>query len=95
MTASKNAGKTRGKPFEPGNPGGPGRPEGSRSKASLVADALADGELEGIVRTVIEAAKGGDLRAAEAVLARVWPVRKGRLVSLNLPSIQRAADVVA
>ena len=43
----------------------------------------------------MEAAKGGDLRAAEIVLARIWPVKKGRTVSLKLPSVETAKDIVA
>ena len=40
--ATKNAGKTRGKPFELGNPGGPGRPEGSRNRATVLLDEYGD-----------------------------------------------------
>ena len=58
-------------------------------------DALAQGEASEIVQKVLEAAKGGDMRAAELVLSRVWPVRKGRPVCLTLPDIKTAADVVA
>ncbi|HMF19639.1 MAG TPA: DUF5681 domain-containing protein, partial [Gemmataceae bacterium] len=81
--------------FKPGNPGGPGRPQGSRNKASLLLDELADGEASFILTQVMEAAKGGDMRAAEIILARIWPVKKGRPISLQLPSIKTAHDVVA
>ena len=93
---SKNDQQT-GKPglFEPGGPGGPGRPVGSRNRATLALDALAEGEGETILRQVMEAAKGGDMRAAEIILGRIWPARKGRLVSLKLPSIKTAQDLVA
>lgn len=93
---SSNNGRKSGKHlFGPGNPGGPGRPSGSRNKASLIADALADGELEGIVRSVIEDAKAGDPKAREIILNRAWPPRKGRPVALNLPPIADAKDLVA
>jgi hypothetical protein len=96
MSKSKNEDQTK-KPgmFEPGGPGGPGRREGSRNKATLVLDQIADGAGEEILRTMVEAAKGGDMRAAELILSRIWPVRKGRPVSLDLPSIQTAADLNA
>jgi hypothetical protein len=81
--------------FAPGNPGGPGRPEGSRNKATILLDQLADGDAEKIVRKVLDAANDGDLKAAEMILARVWPVRKGRRVSLNLPAVSTPQDVVA
>lgn len=94
--ASKNAPKAnRGRPFEPGNPGGPGRPQGSRNKATLALDKLADGDAEAILKKQLEIAKEGDQRAAEMILSRVWPARKSRPVTLKLPAIQSAADVVA
>ena len=78
--------KTRGRPFPKGNPGGPGRPAGSRNKATLLLDEIADGEAAGVLRDVIAKAKSGDLRAAEILLSRAWPVRKGRPVTFDLPS---------
>ena len=94
--ASKNPVQTRGRPFEPGNPGGPGRPAGSRNKATLALDKIADDAGEDILNKMVETAKGGDLRAADLVLQRIWPVRKGRPLSLSLPLpvIKTAADVV-
>lgn len=92
---SKNDEQTK-KPglFEPGGPGGPGRKAGSRNAASIALDRLAEGEGEALLKQVLESAKGGDMRAAELVLARIWPVRKGRPVTLNLPSISTTDDVV-
>ena len=93
--ASKNEGKTRGKPFRPGNPGGPGRPAGSRNRATLLLDKLAEEDGKDILAKTIEAAKAGDLRAADIVLSRVWPVRRGgRPVVFELPPIETAADIV-
>lgn len=96
--ASKNDKKTRGKPFQPGNPGnpgGPGRPEGSRNMATVLLDRLASGDAEAVLLKQLELAKAGDQRAAEIVLSRVWPTRKSRPVSLTLPAIKTAADVVS
>jgi hypothetical protein len=95
VAASKKAGETRGRPFEPGNPGGPGRPAGSRNKATLALDKIADDAGEDILNKMVEAAKDGDLRAAELVLQRIWPARKSRPIALTLPAIQSASDVVA
>jgi hypothetical protein len=82
--------------FEPGGPGGPGRPAGSRNKATLALDKIADDAGEDILKAMVEAAKGGDIRSADLVLQRIWPVRKGRPMSLSLPLpvIKTAADVV-
>ena len=71
--------------FQPGHPGGPGRPAGSRNKATLALDKIAEDAGQDILKTMVEAAKGGDMRAAELVLQRIWPVRKGRPLSLSLP----------
>ena len=80
--------------FKPGWKGGPGRPQGSRNAATLALDKLAEGEGEALLKKVMEEAKGGDMRAAEIILARIWPVRKGRPVALDLPAMESAADVV-
>jgi len=94
--ASKNGTKSpSGRPFEKGNPGGPGRPAGSRNRATLLLDRLAETDGRDILTKTIEAAKGGDLRAADIVLSRVWPVRRGgRPVTFELPPIATAADLV-
>jgi hypothetical protein len=55
---------------------------------------MAEGEAKDIARKLIDAAKDGDMRAAELVLARVWPARKGRPVSVELPEIEGIQDVV-
>ena len=96
MSASKNPEQTRGRPFEPGNPGGPGRPVGSRNKATLALDKIADDAGKAILKAMVETAKAGDMRAAELVLSRIWPARKGgRPIAIELLKIQTAADVVA
>jgi hypothetical protein len=81
--------------FEPGGPGGPGRPQGSRNKATLALDQIAEDAGQGILDKLVEGAKGGDMRAAELVLQRIWPARKSRPISLALPAIRSASDVVA
>jgi hypothetical protein len=84
-----------GRPFEPGNNANPaGRPAGSRNKATLILDALADGEAEEILKMVLEAATGGDARAQEMFLARCWPARKSRKVSFTIPPMEKASDLV-
>ena len=49
---------------------------------------------EAILRTAVEQAKGGDQRAAELILSRVWPARKGRPVMMELPQIEAPGDLV-
>lgn len=81
--------------FQSGNPGGPGRPVGSRNKATLLLDQMAASGAQAVLRKQMELAKDGDQRAAELILSRVWPVRKGRPVKLDLPAIDTAANVVS
>lgn len=92
---TKNGKKSEDTRFQPGNPGGPGRPAGSRNKATVALDKLAENDAKDILQKQIEMAKEGDQRAAEVILGRVWPARKGRPVTLELPKIETAADIVS
>ena len=96
MSTTKTDKKPRGRPFEKGNRANPnGRPAGSRNAATLLLDKMAEDDANGIGRVVIDAAKAGDMRAAELVLSRIWPARKGgRTIELELPTIETAADAV-
>ena len=87
---SKNGGQ-----FLPGNRRGRGRPAGSRNAASIALDEIAAGEGENVLRQVLEQALAGDLKAAEMLLARVWPVKRGRPVRLQLPAVDTADGVAA
>ncbi len=80
--------------FARGNPGGPGRPPGARHAALAALDAIGAEAAEAVLRRVAEDAKGGDLRAAEILLRRLWPERKGRAVAVELPAVATGADLV-
>ena len=80
--------------FARGNPGGPGRPKGVRHAAFAALDAIGTEAAEEVLRTVVDAARGGDLRAADLLLRRLWPERKGRPVEVALPPVTNAADLV-
>ena len=88
----KNERKTRGKPFEPGNPG---KPKGARHKTTLLAEKLMSEDAEAIVKTVIEAAKSGDLTAARLVLDRIAPPRKANPIDIALPPLEGAEGIAA
>lgn len=81
--------KTRGKPFEPGNPG---KPKGARSRATLAAEALLDGEAESLTRKAVEMALDGDTVALRLCLERLVPPRKERPLAIDLPTITGAQD---
>ena len=98
MTApdsSKNEKKTKPGIFEPGGPGGPGRPEGSRNRATLILDQIAGSKAKEIMARVVQAAEGGDMRACELLLSRMWPPRKGSLRAYPIRSVESAADISA
>jgi hypothetical protein len=90
-----SGGRAPGGRFAPGNPGGPGRPKGARHAALAALDAIGAEAAEEVLRRVVEDAKAGDLRAAEILLRRLWPERKGRPVEVALPEVASAANLVA
>ena len=82
--------------WQPGQSGNPsGRPRGSRDRALSALDAIGDQSAVEVLQAVVKAAKGGDVRAAEVLLSRLWPVRRGRPIAIALPPVNRAADLPA
>jgi len=96
MTDRNNGEKTvdrdPGGRFQQGNPG---RPPGARHKATLAAEALLDGEAEGLTRKCIEAALNGDGAAMRICMDRILPARKERPVSFKVPPLKSAEDAAA
>jgi hypothetical protein len=90
--ARKNAGNTRGKPFERGNPG---KPKGARHRVTVAAETLLEGEAEAITRKAIELAKAGDGPALRLCMDRIYPARKDRPVRFRLPPLEKVGDAVA
>jgi hypothetical protein len=60
----------------------------------MALDALGAENARDVLASVVEAAKAGDMRAADILLRRLWPERKGRPVALDLPPMATAADIV-
>lgn len=81
--------KTRGRPFQKGNAG---RPKGAISRVTRAAQALLDGEAEGLTRKAIEMAMAGDVTALRICLERIIPPRKDRPICFDLPRIETLAD---
>lgn len=73
-----------------GNPSG--RPKGCRNRATLLALAAMEGELDAVVRVVIDAAKAGDMTAARLVVDKLVPSTKERPISISLPDINGIED---
>jgi hypothetical protein len=81
--------------FQPGQSGNPaGRPRGARNRATLIAEMLFDGEIETIVRRLIDNAVAGNMQAMHLCLDRVAP-RRGPAIAFALPPLARSADAVA
>ena len=60
-------------PFTKGSSGNPsGRAPGSRNRATLLRDSLAE-DVPAIIAVLVEQAKGGDIQAARLILERTLP----------------------
>jgi hypothetical protein len=82
--------------FEKGQSGNPaGRPPGARNKATLLAEAMFQGEAEAIIGMAIGKAKEGDITAIRLCLDRVFPRLRDRTTVFDLPPINSAADALA
>ena len=58
-----------------------------------VARSPGDGYAGDVLKTVIAKARAGDLTAAAIILARTWPIPRGRKVQLDLPALNSGADL--
>lgn len=86
--------KTAWKPGQSGNPAG--KQPGTRNRATLLAQALLDKDVEQVVEQVVKAALKGDLAAAKMVIERVVPPARERPISLPLTGdLSTAAGVSA
>lgn len=93
--ASESDARQNGR-FRKGVSGNPaGKPKGARHRATVMLEKLMADDAEEIGRTVITAAKSGDMVAARLVLERLCPVRKGRPVVIDLPKVETVNDVAA
>jgi len=90
-TVRNNGGKTGGGRFGPGNPG---RPRGARNKTTLAIEQLLENEAEGIGRVVVEKALAGDPVALRLAVERLAPVRRGRPIKFEMPTIDGVGDLV-
>jgi len=79
--------------FKPGQSGNPkGRPLGSKHKATLAAQALLDGAVEGLTRKCILLALEGNPIALRLCLERLVPPRKERALEIKLPAMKVLRD---
>jgi Family of unknown function (DUF5681) len=82
--------------FQKGQSGNPlGRPPGARNKATIMAEALLQGEAEELTRLAIEHARSGDMTALRMCFDRVAPPCKHRTIAFELPPLASAADAAS
>ena len=94
-STDKTAGKQRGKPFVKGQSGNPnGRPEGSRNRATILAQVLLDGQAEELIQKCVQMALDGDSTAMRLCIERLVPPRKDSPVNLDLPKMEGVEDTV-
>lgn len=94
-TADINSGKS-GRGWKPGQSGNPrGRPRGFRSMIAAEFDAAAIKDGPAIYERIKHAALEGDMRAAELMMSRWWPIAKATYLNLpDLPKIKTAHDAL-
>ncbi|MHB1219148.1 MAG: DUF5681 domain-containing protein [Alphaproteobacteria bacterium] len=83
---------TKWKRGQSGNPAG--KPPGCKNHATRAAEALLEGDAEAVTKKLIECAKAGDPTALRLYFERVVPVRKGRPVEIDLPTVIDAKDIL-
>jgi hypothetical protein len=92
QTAMRDAGGR----FVPGQSGNPaGKKPGTRNRATLLADALREGEGETAARLIIDKALAGHGVALRFLLDRLIPRRRDRAIELDLPEGAGTGDVLA
>ena len=88
-----NTGEQQAGRFRKGRSGNPaGRPKGSLNRATILAQALIDGQSETLTQTLIQMALERDPVAMRLSMERILPPRKDRPVSFQLRPIGSARD---
>jgi hypothetical protein len=78
--------------FQKGQSRNPAKLPTTHHQAAMLAERLLRGETEGIVRSVIEKAKQGDMIALRLCLERIVPPRRDRPVYFAIPALNSAED---
>jgi hypothetical protein len=92
----ENIGRNPDGTFAKGNSANPtGKPKGARHKATLLAEAVLDGQAEALIQQAVSMALGGDPQALRICIERILPVRRDRPIEISLPKIAAASDLIA
>ena len=91
-----NAGRKKDGTFAKGFVANPaGKPKGTRHNATRLAEALIDGRAKELINKAVDMALAGDPTAMRIVIDRLCPPRRERTISLDMPSIKSATDLIA
>ena len=91
-----NAGGNQDTRFKKGQSGNPrGKPKGLRSRVTMLAERLLDGQAEKIVQAIIRSALNGDSAAQRVCLDRILPARRDRPIILDIGPLVSAQDGLA
>jgi hypothetical protein len=55
---------------------------------------LAEGQAERLIQKVVELAEAGDIACLRMCLDRLWPIRKGQPLKVDLPAIDTPRDML-
>jgi hypothetical protein len=82
--------------FVPGQSGNPlGKKPGTRNRATVLREALRDGQDESVARVVIDKALAGNAVMARFVIGLLMPRPRDRAIEIDLPECGSAEDVLA
>jgi hypothetical protein len=96
MTVSNSPRRDANGRFVPGRSGNPlGKKPGTRNRATLLREALKDGEDGAVARVIIDKALSGNSVAARFVIGLLIPRARDRAIELDLPEGARAGELVA
>lgn len=92
-TAAK-AGRKPSSAWQPGQSGNPKcKPKGARHRLTVLTESLLSGEVEAIVRRLIDGALAGDATCLRLCVERLAPIRKDAPITLDIPRLSKPVDV--
>lgn len=94
ISGETGAERDAGGHFMPGRSGNPaGRPRGARNRASLIAQAMIEGEVEALVRTAMDRALyKDDPVALRLCIERIMSPRRSEVSEFAMPPLREIAD---
>ncbi len=80
--------------WKPGQSGNPkGKPKGTRHRATQIAQALLDNQVQELIQVAVNRALAGDPACLRLLIERILPPRRERQLDLSLPAIEGASSL--